>query len=136
MKKLFGFAMVVLCALCLTGCGSNVNKLKCTGTVNGVDATMTATLKGDKVTKIDIKSIMEMESEEEARNEAYMMNAVGLIRGEGVMEILAKVSGKSVIATATIDITKMSNDEIEEQFGPKGLTKDAFIKYAEGLTCK
>lgn len=136
MKKLFVFAMVALCIVCLTGCGSNGSKLKCTGIVNGVDATMTATLKGDKVTKIDIKSTMEMGSVEEAIKEAYMMNALGLIREE--FEISAKVSGKKVITTGIMDITKIDTDEIEKQYGPKGFTKDDFIKGSEelGLTCQ
>lgn len=91
MKKLLGIMMVGLFSICLTGCGSKGNQLKCTGKVEGQDMTMTAEAKG-----------------------------------------------KNVTIKATMDITKMSSDDIEEEFGASDLTKEKLESYAkeQGLTCK
>lgn len=136
MKKLFGFAMVAICAVCLTGCG-NSNELKCTGEIDGQKATVKATLKSDKITKVVVESSEEAESAEEAKAGAAMINGFGSMAGEG-MTMSAKANGKKVTMTITMDIAKMSSDDIEDQLGTAELTKDAFVKAMEeeGMTCK
>lgn len=137
MKKLFGgMSLVALMLVCLTGCGSS--SLKCTGTVDDIEASAKATLKGDKVTKVVMESTEITDSEEEAKQYAALYNGFGSLGAESGYTVSAKASGKKVTMTATIDITKMSSEEIEDEFGSAELTKDAFVKAMEeeGLTCK
>ena len=138
MKKLFGFAMVALCAVCLTGCGSKGNQLKCTGEVNGQKATATASLDSDKVTKVVMETVTEASSKEEAEAGVAMINGMASSFTSEGMTMSAKANGKKVTATMTMDISKMKSDDIESELGTTDLTKDAFIEAMkeQGLTCK
>lgn len=137
MKKLFGFAMIGLISICLTGCGSNGNQLKCTGEIEGQKATVKATLKDDQVTKVNMELVTEASSKEEATAGAAMINGFGSMAGEG-MTMSAKASGKKVTTTMTMDVAKMASDDLEDQLGTTELTKDAFANAMkeQGLTCK
>lgn len=137
MKKLFGgISMVAIMLVCLTGCGKS-NALKCTGKVDGNDTTVTATLSGDKITKVvmDTKSVAN--SEDEAKQGVAMINGIGSLAGEG-MTMSAKANGKNVTMTMTLDVAKLSESDLENNLGTKDLSKDAFVKAMEdkGLTCK
>ena len=137
MKKMFGFVMVAIISVCLTGCGSNGNELKCTGTIEGQKATVKATLKSDKVTKVTMDLVTEASSTEEAKAGAAMINGLGSMAGEGI-KMSAKANGKKVTTTMTMDVAKMSSADVEDQLGTADLTKDAFAKAMkeQGLTCK
>ena len=140
MKKLFGgISMVAIMLVCLTGCGkSGENSLKCTGKMDGTDATMTATLNGDKVVKVILEGKETADSEDEAKQSVALWNGLGSLGAESGITMSAKADGKTVIMTMTMDVTKMSEDDLEEELGTKDLTKNAFVKAMEdkGLTCK
>lgn len=137
MKKLFGgMSLVALMLVCLTGCGST--SLKCTGTVDGLKSSAKATLKGDKVTKVVMEATETAETEEAAKQVVALYSGVGSLGSESGYTMSAKAKGKDVTITVTMDITKMSSEDVEEQLGSAELTKDAFVKAMEeeGLTCK
>lgn len=139
MKRLFGgISVVAIMLVCLTGCGKG-SDLKCTGTVEGVETTIKATLSSDKVTKAVVEYKNVAESEEEAKQSAEQVNNLGeLYKDTGVVTMTAKANGKTVTVTMTMDVTKMSSEDLESELGTKELTKDAFVKGMEeaGLTCK
>lgn len=137
MKKLFGgISMVAIMLVCLTGCGKS-NTLKCTGKVDDNDTTVTATLNGDKITKVVMETKSVADSEDEAKKGVAMINGIGSLAGEG-MTMSAKANGKNVTMTITMDVAKVSEDNLENNLGTKDLTKDSFVKAMEdeGLTCK
>ena len=137
MKKLFGgISMVAIMLVCLTGCGKG-NTLKCTGKVDDNDTTVTATLNGDKITKVVMETKSVADSEDEAKQGVAMINGLSSLAGEG-MTMSAKANGKNVTMTMTMDVAKMSESDLEGNLGTKDLTKDAFVKAMkdEGLTCK
>lgn len=137
MKKLFGgISMVAIMLVCLTGCGKS-NTLKCTGKVDDNDTTATATLSGDKITKVVMETKSVADSEDEAKQGVAMINGLGSLAGEG-MTMSAKANGKNVTMTMTMDVTKMSESDLENNLGTKELSKGAFVKAMEdqGLTCK
>ena len=137
MKKLFGgISMVAIMLVCLTGCGKS-NTLKCTGKVDDNDTTVTATLSGDKITKVVIDTKSVADSEDEAKQGVAMINGLGSLAGEG-MTMSAKANGKNVTMTMTLDVAKLSESDLENNLGTKDLSKDAFVKAMEekGLTCK
>lgn len=137
MKKMLGFVMAALMTVCLTGCGSKGNELKCTGKIDGQEATVKASLNSDKITKVVIETSTEASSKEEATAGVAMINAMGSSAGEG-MTMSAKANGKKVTMTITMDVAKMSSSDLESQIGTSELTKDAFVKAMEdeGMTCK
>lgn len=137
MKKFVGLCASLLVVLSLTGCGKS-NELKCTGKVEGEEMTATATLDGDKITKVVAETVTEAETKEEAEQGAAMINGFGALAAESGMTMSAKVNGKKVTTTMTMDITKMEAEDLEENFDTENLTKDSFIKAMEdeGLTCK
>ena len=118
----YGAIMLV----CLTGCGKG-NTLKCTGKVDGNEATATATLNGDKITKVVMETKSVADSEDEAKQGVAMINGLGSL-----------ANGKNVTMTMTMDVTKMSESDLENNLGTKELSKDSFVKAMEdeGLTCK
>ena len=54
------------------------------------------------------------------------------------MTMSAKANGKNVTMTMTMDVTKMSESDLENNLGTKEMSKDAFVKAMgdQGLTCK
>ena len=139
MKKLFGFLMVAVITVCLTGCGSNSSKLICTGEMDGDKATAKVTLKDDKVTKVIIENITKLPAAGDAAFLASLIDAkIDATEEVEGLKMSAKANGTKVTAIATMDIVKMSAEDIEDLFGTTDLTKDAFVKYIEdkGLTCK
>lgn len=138
MKKIIsGFVATAFMLVCLTGCGKGAD-LKCTGKMDGADATITATLDSDKITKVVMVNKSEAESEEEAKQGVAYINAMGIGSSEKGITMSAKASGKKVTLTVTVDVTKMSAEDIENQFDVTDLTKENFVKSMEeqGLTCK
>lgn len=138
MKRLFGgISVVAIMLICLTGCGKGAD-LKCTGTVDGVETTVKATLSSDKVTKVVIETKTVAESEEEAKQNAAFSNGLGLSRPDLGITMTAEAKGKTVTMTMTMDVTKMSSEDLEYILDTTDLTKDGFIKGMEerGLTCK
>lgn len=138
MKRLFGgISVVAIMLVCLTGCGKGAD-LKCTGTVDGVETTVKATLSSDKVTKVVMENKTVAETEEEAKQSVAFANGLGSLAAEAGVTITAEAKGKTVTMTMTMDVTKMSSEDLESELGTKELTKDAFVKGMEeqGLTCK
>ena len=138
MRKMMGLLASLLVVFSLTGCGSKGNELKCTGEIDGQKATVTATLDGEKITKVVMKSVAEAESKEEAEQGAAVINGMGAMFGESGMTMSAKVDGKKVTTTMTMDVAKMESEDLEDNLGTSDLTKDSFVKAMEeeGLTCK
>lgn len=138
MKKMMGLLASLLVVFSLTGCGSKGTELKCTGEVDGQKATATATLDGEKITKVVMESVAEAESKEEAEQGAALINGMSAMLGESGMTMSAKVNGKKVTTTMTMDVAKMEKEDLEGNLGTSDLTKDSFVKAMEeeGLTCK
>ena len=84
---------------------------------------------------METKSVAD--SEDEAKQGVAMINGLGSLAGEG-MTMSAKANGKNVTMTMTMDVTKMSESDLENNLGTKELSKDSFVKAMEdeGLTCK
>lgn len=55
------------------------------------------------------------------------INGLSSLAGEG-MTMSAKANGKNVTMTMTMDVTKMSESDLENNLGTKELSKDAFVK--------
>lgn len=140
MKRLFGgISVVAIMLVCLTGCGkSSGADLKCTGKMDGNDATVKATLSSDKVTKVVIESKTVAESEEEAKQGVAILNGFGSLNSDSGITMTAEANGKNVTMTMTLDVTKMSSEDLENNLNTTDLTKDGFVKAMEeqGLTCK
>ena len=138
MKRLFGgISVVAIMLVCLTGCGKGAD-LKCTGKMDGNDATVKATLSSDKVTKVVIESKTVAKSEEEAKQGVAILNGFGSLNSDSGITMTAKANGKNVTMTMTLDVTKMSSEDLENNLNTTDLTKDGFVKAMEeqGLTCK
>lgn len=138
MKRLFGgISVVAIMLVCLTGCGKGAD-LKCTGKMDGNDATVKATLSSDKVTKVVIESKTVAKSEEEAKKGVAILNGFGSLNSDSGITMTAKANGKNVTMTMTLDVTKMSSEDLENNLNTTDLTKDGFVKAMEeqGLTCK
>lgn len=84
---------------------------------------------------METKSVAD--SEDEAKQGVAMINGLGSLAGEG-MTMSAKANGKNVTMTITMDVAKVSEDNLESNLGTTDLSKDSFVKAMEdeGLTCK
>ena len=139
MKKVISFLVIMLVTITLTGCGSKGDTVTCTMNDDNAKSTMTATIKNDKVTKISAEQSETYDDEDEL-NSAYSLSqfAVSMISGVDGMTAKVDKSGKTLKLTMTMDLTKMSAEDIEDELGSTEFDKDEFIKYAEdeGYTCK
>ena len=139
MKKIISFFSVLLIAITMTGCSSKGEEVKCTMDEDNEKGTMVATIKNDKVTKISVDSSQTYEDEDEL-NMAYTFSkmAISMVDEIDGMSASIKKNGKSLEITMTMDLTKMSSEDIEDELGLESFDKDGFIKYAEeeGYTCK
>ena len=137
MKKSFiGISMITIMLICLTGCG-NGSTLKCTAT-DGSENTITATLNGNKITKVVMEEKMVADSEEEAQMGVDMYTGLFSSEDDNGVVVSGKADGKNFTMTMTMDVTKMSEDDLESYLGTKDLTKDAFVEAMKEkkLTCE
>ena len=139
MKKFMSFMVVLLVTICMTGCSSKGETLKCTMEEDNTKSIITATIKDDKVTKISMESSETYESDDEL-SMAYSFGqmAVSMVDSIDGMTASAKKDGKTLKITMDMDLTKMSAADIKDNLGVESYTKDEFQKYAEeeGYTCK
>ena len=147
MKKIAGLLAAFVAVFSLTACGSTSNTFKCTGKIEGEDATVTGTIKGGKVTKIVAEQKKELESEEQAKQGAAMYNGFGSMAAESGMSMTAKASGKTVTISIEVDVEKFvkaakdnGEDTDDNAFGIdlSKTNKDEIVKAFEeqGLTCE
>ncbi len=132
MKKgiLLGLASLFL----LTGCGSNGNKVVCTGKLeeDGMKAEMklTATLKDDKVEKV--AADMTFDSKDTAKQYCSLFEMANSFAEDEADKVKFKCDGKTISFENYADFAG-EDDEIV------GMSKADFIKEMEkedGVTCK
>lgn len=139
MKRFLSLVLVFVCVICVAGCSKA--DFTCTGKLDGQEATVTGTTKGDTVTNLKIESTGEADSEKEAEQSAALVNGFGsLMKSQGIT-MSAKVNGKTVTTIMEVDVVKASKSSSSSSsigFDLKDASKDKVIKSLEdeGLTCK
>ena len=141
MKKMVGLA---LAALMLVGCssgggGGSAETVKCSGTMQGLDATVNLEFDGDeKLTGLEMIMSMDMGNEEGASQlegqESYFAEALGV--DESTVDI--KADGSEIEITIDMNRSQMQDSDL---FGDVDLdaSKEEMIKSMEddaGLTCQ
>ena len=122
--------LLVVGLFLLAGCGKKAD-ITCTGEMEegGIKAKATyyAYLKDDKVNRVDME--MEIDDENTAKQTCQTMELLKTMSGDEAKDMVVKCSGKTV----TIE-----NFPADENDGMIGVSKEEFIKAAEGqsLTCK
>ena len=139
MKKFLSLVLVFVCVVCVAGCSKA--DFTCTGKLEGQEATVTGTTKGDTVTNLKIESTADANSEKEAEQGAALINGFGSLAKDQGITMSAKVSGKTVTTTMEIDVVKASKSSSSSSsagFDLSDSSKDKIIKALEdeGLTCK
>ena len=139
MKKFLSLVLVFVCVVCVAGCSKA--DFTCTGKLEGQEATVTGTTKGDTVTNLKIESVADAKSEKEAEQGAALINGFGSLAKDQGITMSAKVSGKTVTTTMEIDVVKASKSSSSSSsagFDLSDSSKDKIIKALEdeGLTCK
>ena len=133
-KKIVMMSCLFMTLLVLTGCGSK--KLVCTLTEEGSSLKAVTEFKDKKAVTTTVETTEEAASEEEAKQLKETYDAMlGLMTDESVtMEV--KVNGKKVTLIATLNIGKMTDEDLQEEFNGD-ISYDAMKKYyeADGYTC-
>lgn len=142
MKKVLGFLMVSLMAVCLTGCGnSSKNTITCTQTEDDEKTVVTATTdKNDKVVKVKMTTEVKAPSKEELESgyQIYKASAGLMSSAEGVKVDVAK-KDLTLVLTVDIDLNKASKEVLSSfNLDEIDTTGTEFRKNAEedGATCK
>lgn len=138
MKK-YLIALVALLVVA-TGCGNN-KKLTCTMEEDGSKEEMIMTYKKDELVKIEgvstIVSDVEVSKDEVAMYEGF---ACGMIQGMSEhIDCKVDAKGKEIKITISMDIEKMSDEELAELgYTKEGSSYEEMKKDAEadGYTCK
>ena len=143
MKKLFGFMMVAIISICLTGCVHFNNTITCTQIEDDEKMVVTVTTdKNDKIIGVKMTAEMTAPSKEELdegysylKDEIDSMNKYAGVRGS------IKKKGLTVSMTINLDLNKVSDETLEIlDFDKEDLnvTGTEFRKIAEedGATCK
>lgn len=143
MKKLLkGLVAVTVLMLALTACGSKSATKTFTHEDNGITTEMTYTYEGDKITRLDMKTVMPfasmmLEDKEQAEKTVETMkSAVQPVEGitnEYVIE------GETIVMTSSVDYAKVDLEKISEIAG--GMTIDpeqvtSMQKVEEALTAQ
>lgn len=136
MKKYMMLLVLVITLVCVTGCGGE--KLNCTMENNGVVSEATAKVSGGKVTSTTIKMSKEATSEEEAQQIKTAFESLLESEKEDYIKADVDVKGKTVTMTATLQISKMTDEQIKSNLKDTELTIDGMKKYytEKGYTCK
>lgn len=135
-KNLMVMSVLFMALITLTGCGGK--KLTCTKTEGENSAKIVYEFKGDSPVKATSESTEVYDTEDEAKQAKAMIDAVkGLAGSQDYMKIDAEQKGKKVITKISLDVTKMTDEEKEEELS-KDATYDSLKKDAEedGFTCK
>lgn len=138
MKKLMAVFVLCLAVVTLTGCGSK--NLTCSRIKKGEEAKMTFTFKDGKA--VTIKRLETLEYDTEAAANQIKTSAEGSLGSNKpeYLEYEITVDGKKTTMLLTFDITKMSEQEINQQFGDNlGTLSYDDIKKAgesEGFRCE
>ena len=138
MKKFVGIISAALVLVCLTGC-SKGNELKCTLEEDGAKSVVIGTVKDGKITKMVQEATETYESEDELE-QAYtyanaMMSLLGSVEG---LSGEVKKDGLDLTMSMTMDLEKMSAEDIASELGQESITEEEFKKEYEeqGYTCK
>lgn len=139
MKKFLSLVLVFVCVVCVAGCSKA--DFTCTGKLEGQEATVEGTTKGDTVTNLKIETVADANSEKEAEQGAALINGFGSLAKDQGVTMSAKASGKTVTTTMEVDVAKAAKSSSSSSsvgFDLKDTNKDKVIKSLEdaGLTCK
>lgn len=137
MKKIFyGFIVGSLIIISLTGCGNQ--SLKCNMEDGNEKSEVVVSFKNKEATKIIMKSIGEVDSEENAKQSVDIINNLSSKSEKNGIVMSAKADGKKVSMEMTMDISKMSNNDLKKQFNTENLSKENLTKLFEdkGYSCK
>lgn len=116
MKKLMTVFVLGLVVTTLTGCGSK--KLTCSRTEDGEESKMTFTFKSEKASTIKRSKTIEFKTEEEAKeSKSTMESSLGNGNKPEYIDYEITVDGKKVTLLLIYDVAKMSDQDIEQQFG-------------------
>lgn len=139
MKKIIIFLVVIMIAICMTGCSKN-KEIKCTLEEDGEESLVKATLDGDKIIKIVSEYSVSFDSKSEYE-EGYK-DAQEYISNEEKNDkysygVKKNDKENKLTMIITYNINKYTQEELEDEF-PFELTKKGFIESAEdsGYTCK
>ena len=135
-KNFYGFVIGSLIIISLTGCGNQ--SLKCNMEDGNEKSEVVVSFKNKEATKIIMKSIGEVDSEENAKQSVDIINNLSSRSEENGIVMSAKADGKKVSMKMTIDISKMSNNDLKKQFNTENLSKENLTKLFEdkGYSCK
>lgn len=136
MKKYMMMLVVMIALIMTTGCGGK--KLNCTMESDGIVSEATAKISGGKVTSTTIKMSKEASSEEEASQYKTAFETSLESQKEDYITTDVKVDGKKVTVTATLHVSKMTEEQIKSNLGDTELTLDGMKDYytEKGYTCK
>ena len=135
-KNFYGFIVGSLIIISLTGCGNQ--SLKCNMEEGNEKAEVVVSFKNKEASKIIMKSIGEVDSEENAKQSVDIINNLSSKSEENGIVMSAKADGKKVSMEMTMDISKMSNNDLKKQFNTENLSKENLTKLFEdkGYSCK
>ena len=126
MKKLIkGLVAVTVLMLALTACGSKSATKTFTHDDNGIATEMTYTYEGDKITRLDMKTVMPfasmmIENKEQAEQTLEIMKSTAQ-DVEGITNEYF-IDGENIVMTSMVDYAKVNLEKISEISG--GLTID------------
>ena len=131
----------ILCGFILVGavgCGSK-EELKCTAQEDGSKGTLVGTFEKDSLKKMTMETTTTYDSEEDLESEYEMLQfTIGIFNAmEGAEGSISK-KGLSATMKISIDLNKMSSENLEDMFEKESMSKEDFKTYAEeqGFTCK
>lgn len=138
MKKVLWSILCGCIIVGAVGCGSK-EELKCTAQEDGSTGTLVGTFEKGTLKKMTMETTTTYESEEDLESEYEMLQfTVGIFDAMDGAE--GSLSKKDLSATMkiTIDLNKMSSENIEDMFEKESMNKEEFKSYAEeqGFTCK
>ena len=136
MKKFLNTVLLFLILFVVTGCGER--KIECSEISDDKQEKLIATIKGNRIIKVDIEEIYEYEDTDELESEYSTYKSTlylyRLIKGIDTNVTKYKKKKKT---TVSLDLRKVNNTIIGDFLDLVDLTPDSLIKYAksEGLTC-
>ncbi len=136
-KKVMLMTVLFLALVILTGCGGK--KLTCTTTEDGEISKLVANFKNNKVTTMTTESTEVYETEEEAENSKKVLTAMLGVTQSDYLKFEIKQNGKELTTIMTLDLTKMTDEQIAEEIEVKqDISYDGLKEMYEsqGFECK
>lgn len=136
-KKIMMMSVLFMALITLTGCGGK--KLTCTATEDGETMKLVTNFKNDKATTMKMESTEEYATEEEAKSGKQLLDAMLSMAQSDYLKIDSKQDGKKLTTIMTLDLTKMTEEEIAEELSEESdISYDGIKKLYEsqGFECK